>query len=455
MSHMGLFGKRREGGVMDEIRCDETSYLVWKWSPSGRAGSSDRENAIRWGSSLHVREASVAVFLNAIDEELQDFIEGPYDGVLETGNLPVLASLIGSLYDGGTPFQAEVYFINLAQTNQVMFGVPFFDVFDPRFPDFAVPVAVRGAVTFGIRDYRRFVALNGLRDFSVDEFGKRIRISIARQVKGTMSDVLASSSVPIIQVGSMIDEINSLVEQQVRDRLESDYGVSVTSLDIEAIEVDKASDGYARLMSVTRDIAAEAALSRSRADARKVEDMQRIHASHLEESLRIQREEEQYAQRLRTREEHLDTYRAVSQAEVALAGADALGRISEGASLGATSIGDTSPADIMTSMAMGGVVAQNLASTMEGAFGSVSRPSQTPPPIPRASYHVAMNGQACGPYDMGELARLAASGRLLARSYVWTEGMVDWVQASTVPEIASLLGVSGINAVPPVPPDNQ
>ena len=45
-------------GLMDEIRCDEKDYLIWKWRSEG---ISRRENAIRWGSSLCVRDGSVAV----------------------------------------------------------------------------------------------------------------------------------------------------------------------------------------------------------------------------------------------------------------------------------------------------------------------------------------------------------------------------------------------------------
>ena len=33
---MGLFGfGKKEGGLMDVIRCDEQEYLVWKWRPAG------------------------------------------------------------------------------------------------------------------------------------------------------------------------------------------------------------------------------------------------------------------------------------------------------------------------------------------------------------------------------------------------------------------------------------
>ena len=33
---MALFDRNnRKGGFMDEIRCDEPLYLIWKWHPSG------------------------------------------------------------------------------------------------------------------------------------------------------------------------------------------------------------------------------------------------------------------------------------------------------------------------------------------------------------------------------------------------------------------------------------
>lgn len=57
---MGLFGfgsKGKSGGLMNVIRCDEQEYLVWKWRPEGQeANSTSRENAIRYGSSLRVKE---------------------------------------------------------------------------------------------------------------------------------------------------------------------------------------------------------------------------------------------------------------------------------------------------------------------------------------------------------------------------------------------------------------
>ena len=71
---MGLFN-RKEGGVMDVIRCDEEQYLVWKWRPAGQAANStSKENAIRWGSSLRVKQGETAVFVYKKDgEQVMDF----------------------------------------------------------------------------------------------------------------------------------------------------------------------------------------------------------------------------------------------------------------------------------------------------------------------------------------------------------------------------------------------
>ena len=249
---------KKSPSTMDVIRCDEPSYLIWKWRPDGAAlGSSRRENAIRWGSSLRVKDGSVAVLAyTRPDGFVYDYIEGPADMILETANLPVLASLIGRLYDGGSPFQAEVYFINLAELIQVRFGVPFFDVFDPRFMDFGVPTAVRGTISFKIADYQEFIRLHRLDDFDLNTFRGQIKDAVSKTVKRVVTNAPAEHAIPVLQIERKIQEINDLVESGLRQRLCQDFGISVSGIDIAAIEIDKASDGYRQLKSVTLDVSA-------------------------------------------------------------------------------------------------------------------------------------------------------------------------------------------------------
>ncbi len=436
---MSLFDKqKRTGGFMDEIRCDEPSYMIWKWHPAGvQSGSGNRENAVRWGSSLRVKDGEVAAFLyrqkNGI---MQDFIEGPFDQILKTENLPVLASIVGLAYEGGTSFQSEVYFINLAKIIQVKFGVPFFDVYDPRFADFGVPVAVRGTVSFSILDYREFVKLHRLSNFSSADFQKQIRDVVCRYVKDSVANAPAAHSIPVIQLESKIAQINDAIEYDIRERLKEDFGVLVSGIDISAIEVDKTSDGYRQLMSVTKDIAAT--------------KIQAETADYVER-LRIQREESQYAQHKATQTANIGAFQVEKQTEVGVAGAVALGQMGT-SSAGDVNLGGSNGfnmAAMMASMAIGGAVGQNLAGTMNHMMGNIQQAGQsdiTPPPIPEETYHVAVNGQATGPFDISVLAHMTSLGQFTADSLVWKSGMAQWKKAGEMGELKSLFPT-----MPPIP----
>lgn len=455
---MALFDRnKRTGGFMDEIRCDEPSYLIWKWHPSGsQLGENVRENSIRWGSSLRVKDGEVAVFVyKQKDGTMQDFIVGPFDQTIKTANFPILASIVGLAYEGGTPFQAEVYFINLAQVIQVRFGVPFFDVYDPRFADFGVPVAVRGTLSFKINDYREFIKLHRLSSFSLDDFQKQVRDAVCRYVKDAVANAPSTHNIPVVQIESKTATINDVVEYDLSERLKETFGVVVSGVDIAAIEIDKSSENYRQLMSVTKDLAGATAKAEAEARIRDIADKQRIEAQHYEESLRVQREEGQYAQHMHTQSANLGAFQVEKQAEVGVAGANALGQMGANGA-GSVDLGGGggmgfNPAAMMASMAVGGVVGQNIAGTMGNMMAGMQQPAPgvaVPPPVPTVAYHVAMNGQAAGPYDMATLTQMAISGQFNASSLVWKAGMPAWAQAGTVDELKSVLS----NVMPPVPP---
>lgn len=442
---MGLFHKNnRNGGAMDMIRCDEPSYLIWKWHPAGtQAGANTRENAIRWGSSLRVKEGEAAVFVyKQTDGTMQEFIEGPDERILETENLPVLARLLGLAYDKGTPFQAEVYFINLARNIQVRFGVPFFDVFDPRFGDFGVPVAVRGTVTFSITDYREFIKLNRLDRFDMTAFEKQIRDAVCRYVKDTVTDAPTAYQIPVIQIESKVGVINEVVELDIGKRLKETFGVTVSGVDIGAIEIDKTSAGYSHLMAITRDAAAATVQAQTAAHVKDIQDKQRIESDNLEQTLRIQREETQYAQRMQTRTANMDAYQLEMQAEVGVAGAQALGKMGENGAanvdIGNGGVG-FNPAAMMAGMTVGTAVGQNIAAVMGSTMSPNTAGAAVPPPVPVSAYHVAINGAAAGPFDLTALKQLALTGQLTAQTLVWKPGMKQWQNAETVEELKPVL----------------
>ena len=461
---MALFGKPKAGGFIDEIRCDEPSYLIWKWHPAGsELGNNNRENAIRWGSSLRVKDGEVAVFVyKQKDGTMQDFIVGPFDQTIKTANFPVLASIVGLAYEGGTPFQAEVYFINLAQVIQVKFGVPYFDVYDPRFADFGVPVAVRGTISFKIADYREFIKLHRLTTFNLDDFQRQIKDSVTRYVKDVVANAPASHNIPLVQIESKTAQINDVIELDIGERLKDSFGVIVSGVDVSSIELDKSSSGYRELMSVTKDIAGATAQAEAMARIKDIEEKQRIEMENYEETLRIQREEGQYAQRKATQTANIGAFQVEKQAEVGVAGAEALGQ------MGANGAGDINlggggdgsgfnMAAMMASMAVGGAVGQNIAGSMNNMMAGVNQPVQqtqpgaVPPPVPNIAYHVAVNGQATGPFDISVLANMVTSGQFTVESLVWKQGMAAWEKAGNIDELKVVFA----NSMPPIPPTDK
>lgn len=443
---------------MDEIRCDEKDYLIWKWRP---ANNVRRENAIRWGSSLRVREGSVAVFIcrRKGQDAIQEFIEGPFDEALNTSNLPIIASFVAAAYGGGTPFQAEVYFINLAKVVQSRFAVRYFDVFDQRFPDFGVPVAVRGTLTFKIADYREFIELHRLDEFTLEDFQSQVRDAVSRRVKSLVANMPSKLGIPLLQLAGRTDDLSELVHDDLSPQLHKVFGIELSSLDIAAIDVDEESDGYARLMAVTRDVTEATVQAQTEANIKNIHDMQRVQMENLQERLRIEREEGQYRVHKQTQTANFPAYQVEVQTTVGVAGAEALGHMGENGAasigLGGGGNGGMDMAGIAAGMAIGGSVGRNIAEAMDNMMGNTPAGisgSPVPPPIPRQDrFYVAINGAATEPFDLITLSSMVASKSLTSESLVWQEGMTTWMPAKTVPAIAALFNNGP--TPPPIPVD--
>ena len=449
---MGLFGRGNGGGLMNVIRCDEEEYIVWKWRPEGQdANSTTRENSIRYGSSLRVKDGEVAVFIyRQKDGTMQDFIEGPYDDTIKTANFPVLSSIVGLAFGGESPFQAEIYFINLAGNNQLRFAVPYFDVFDPRLPDHGVPMAVRGTMTFNITDYKGFIKLNRLINFDHEQFKKQIKDAVTKYVKGVVTNIPQEMGIPMVQMERQLLEINDRISNYLKPRMEGDFGVNMKALDIGALEIDKESPYYEELRQLTAGNTAKTLNAQTDVNIQNLQDTQRINAANLEETLRVQREEAQRAQRLQTETNFMGAFGVEQQTEVLKTGAQSLGQMGSMDTGGHG--GGMNPAGMMTGMMMGGAMGQQMAGMMQNMGQQMQGTMNTPPPMPNVQYYISMNGAQAGPFNMQQLAQMAQNGQLTLQTYVWKQGMANWELAGNVAELASLFAPPAPGSVPPPPP---
>ncbi len=417
---MGIFKSKESpnGGLMDIIRCDEQNYLVWKWHPDGStSGESVKENSIRWGSSLRVKEGSVAVFVYSANKKtVQDYIVGPADVIINSKNLPIISSLLSIAYDGKSPFQAEVYFINLANTIQLKFAVPYFDVFDSELPEFSVPIAVRGSFDFNIGDYKDFIKKHRLDNFSLSDLQTQVRDTVSENIKAIVANAPDIYGISVVHIEKKISSVKADIIELLTKKLQDDYGIILKDINLEAIDIDKDSNGYKELKSVTKDLTS--ATLKSRNKAKNVAEKREIKGTQAIDML------EKAAQKLVNTKETQFVRHKQAQAEYATVIED-----QRAGKLGAIS----------------GKFMRDLGNLVHGKEKKTHRAS--PPQISAISvYNVAVNGKATGPYTIDELQKMAKSGKLSKNSLVWKSEMQEWKKVGEIDELRFLF-----DEFPPIP----
>ena len=322
---------------------------------------------------------------------------------------------------------------NLAKGSQVQFSVPYFDVFDPRFENFAVPVAVHGMLVYAVDDIAHFNSINKTQNINDGVFQQKLKGQVTKYIKAVVTNAPVDNQIQVLQLERKILEIGELVQQFVTPKIESLFGVNIRSIDITAIKVDKDSRGYRELKAVTSDLEKDTLQTRTslNLDAMKrqqemslggQEEMQRMQLEHQRESMRIQREELQRASRLQTETNFLGAHQADLNANVQMAQAKAQAQ------------------QRMFGPQMPG---------MPPMPGMVGMP-QMPGAEPQVSYMVGVNGQQYGPCNWSQLQQMAMQGILTHQTYVWKQGMPQWQMAGEIQELTPLFQGSAPQ-MPPMP----
>jgi membrane protease subunit (stomatin/prohibitin family) len=183
---------------------------------------------IRLGAQLTVRESQVAVFFR--DGKALDVL-GPGRHTLETANLPLLDRLINLPFGGNTPFQAEVYFVNMRTFTGLKWGTPSPIIF--RDSELArVRLRAMGAYTCRVADPQLFITTvvgtenrydtesvtDWLRDFIVARFNQ----GLAEHLK------------TILDLPTQYEQVAAAIKTRVGEDFQ-DYGLELIDFLIEAI----------------------------------------------------------------------------------------------------------------------------------------------------------------------------------------------------------------------------
>ena len=346
---------------------------------------------------------------------------------------------------------------NLSKGSQLNFAIPYFDVFDPRLQDYGVPVSVHGAVVYAIEDMDLFHSVNRNEGYSDETFKNKLRGQLTKFIKSVVSNAPSDAQIPVVQIERKIFEISELIQQRVTPQVEKLFGITIRSLDITGINVDKESRGYRELKALTADLEKERMMAQHNAqisnfnlnndlqqdmlkkqselnldamgrkqelDLGGQEELQRMNLENQRETMRIQREEMQRASRLQTEQTFMGAHQANLNAGV----------LNNATDNGINAFRQQTMGGMNNMGQMGG------APQMPGQKGMGGAP-QMPgmgATVPQVQYFIGINGQQYGPCDWNKLQQLVQQGQLTQQSYVWKNGMAQWEFAGNVAELAPL-----------------
>ncbi len=210
---------------------DTRDTMVWRFER--------RDNAIKYGAKLTVREGQSAVFIN--EGQLAD-VFGPGLYELQTNNMPILTTLKSWDHGFQSPFKCEIYFINTTRFNNLKWGTQ--NPIMCRDPEFG-PVRIRAFGTYSMRVadpgifMREVVGTDG--EFTSDEISNQIRNVILQQ----MSQVLAKSGIPVLDMAANTMDLAKIVSTAIAPQIAA-YGLTLPEFYIENVslpeEVEKVLD---------------------------------------------------------------------------------------------------------------------------------------------------------------------------------------------------------------------
>lgn len=340
---------------------------------------------------------------------------------------------------------------NLSKGSQLNFAIPYFDVFDPRLQDYGVPVAVHGAIVYAIEDMDLFHSVNRNEAYSDETFKNKLRGQLTKFIKSVVVNAPIDAQIPVVQIERKIMEISELVQQRVMPQVEKLFGITIRSLDITSINIDKESRGYRELKALTADLEKERMMAQHNAqisnfnlnndlqqdmlrkqsslnldamsrkqelDLGGQEELQRMNLENQRETMRIQREEMQRASRLQTEQTFMGAHQANLNAGVLNNAMD-------------------NGINAFRQQPIGGMGQMGGVPQMPGMGGAPQMPGKGAN-VPQVQYFIGINGQQYGPCDWNKLQQLVQQGQLTQQSYVWKNGMAQWEFAGNVAELAPL-----------------
>jgi len=356
--------------------------FVWKF-PS--------EN-LRLGTQLVVKPAQVAFFVyrgQICDEVKNGAI------TLTTANIPFLTTLMSLPFGGDSPFQAEVWFVNLISKLDNKWGTlnPI-QLEDPKY-NIIVPVRAFGQFGFRVANPRCFLEgiVGAAKVFTANQIIEYFKGVLLQAVNVCIGRAFVTARISILEAPAHLNELAEHCAKPIQKEL-SRFGVELVNFFFHSINVPEEDESYQRLKQIKTKEAELKVLGREIYQFDRSMDVLKTAAAN------------------------------------------------EGGGAGLIQTG------------MGLAVGTNVGQQMmnQSGFLQTTLSKNAPPQLP-FTFHVALNGQDAGAHDIPGIMKLVESQKMNGSTLVWRDGLNGWQRADEQPELKILFQSKppSLPAVPNVP----
>jgi membrane protease subunit (stomatin/prohibitin family) len=363
--------------LIDIVKFDGNSEeFVWKF-PS--------EN-LRLGTQLVVKSGQIAIFVKG-GKILDEFKEGTV--TLKSGNIPLLTNLLSLPFGGDTPFQAEVWFVNILSKLDVPWGtVRPIQLEDPRY-GVVVPVRAFGQFGFHVTEPRQFLEkiVGTAKVFTATQITDYFKGVMLSSVNSNIGKAVVKQNVSLLQISAFLDEIGSFCKEKIAADFQQ-FGLEILNFYFQSINIPEEDPSFIKLKEIK-----------------------------------------------------------TKATELNIVGRD-IYQLDKSMDVLKTAAGNEGLAGLLMQSGMGAGMGMMMGAQLGGQAGQMM--TSLPPPLQGTAsvlYYVAVNGQQSGPYPLQALQQMIPGGTFNAASLVWFQGMPNWQAASSLPELAALFTVP-----PPMPP---
>lgn len=349
---------------------------------------------LKMGSQLIVYPGQAAIFI-AGGQIVQKYDSGTY--TLDTANIPLLNKIYNIPFGGTSPFQAEVWFINLVTLLDLKWGTPSpIQIEDPKY-NIIVPVRAHGQ--YGIKINQPllfFEKLTGnMPNFTTNQISAYFRPVIISKLNSLINKKIYSDNLSIVNINTYADDFSQISEELLVNVFQK-YGIHLAYFSIASINVDESDPSFVKLKEIKESIA-------------KINIMGR---------------------------ENYQMERSFDVLEVA-AGNESGSIVGSAVGLGAglnigNQIGNMAYQYVMTNPISPYNVNQSDANIASNNISYKGQQTQS------EMYHIAYNGNKIGPICYDNVIELIDTDQIDGTAKIWKRGLRNWMLIVDSPEFSHL-----------------